>query len=89
MRFFPLLATCCCMVQNLTCVLMDYDDFNPDDEIGRCVLPLKELTNETQDFWLDIDMEADNAADNSDGGPKVSVRFYDFELWSPEIEFWA
>ena len=48
---------------------MDYDDFNPDDEIGRCVLPLKDLSQETRDLWLDVDMEADNAADNDH--PKV------------------
>lgn len=40
-------------------MLMDYDDFNPDDEIGRCELALKDLGEETQDLWLDVDMQAE------------------------------
>lgn len=37
---------------------MDYDDFNPDDEIGRCELRIKDVGDETKDHWLDVDMEA-------------------------------
>ena len=39
---------------------MDYDGFNPDDEIGRCELPLKDIGEETKDIWLDIDVEAED-----------------------------
>lgn len=52
-------------MQILTCVLLDYDDFNPDDEIGRCELPLKDLTEETQDLWLEVDMEADGVNEDT------------------------
>ena len=48
---------------------MDYDDFNPDDEIGRCELPMNGLTEETQDIWLDIDMNAEG--DESEHDKKV------------------
>lgn len=53
---------------------MDYDDFNPDDEIGRCELPIKDLGEDTQDLWLDIDMEA--SADDSEHDKKVGPIFF-------------
>lgn len=52
-------------MQRLTCILMDYDDFNPDDEIGRCELPIKDISEETQDIWLDVDMNAEGDEDNN------------------------
>ena len=63
---FKLLPT----MQKLTCILMDYDDFNPDDEIGRSELPIKGLTDQTQDFWLDVDMNAEG--DESEQDKKVA-----------------
>lgn len=47
-------------LQILTCILMDYDAFNPDDEIGRCELSLKDLGEETKDIWLDVDVDAED-----------------------------
>lgn len=60
--------------QVLTCILMDYDDFNPDDEIGRCELPMKGLTEETKDLWLDVDMNAEG--DEEDEQDKKHPGFF-------------
>ena len=60
-------------VQVWTCILMDYDDFNPDDEIGRATLAIKDLEHEkTEDLWLDIDTneESEPATDSGEVGPR-------------------
>ena len=46
---------------------MDFDDFNPDDEIGRVILPIKDLDSETtQDLWLDVDVHTDGESAATD-----------------------
>lgn len=58
-------------MQSLTCVLMDFDDYNPDDEIGRCVLPIRDLQpEETTTFWLDVDLHAEGSAVDEKACPK-------------------
>ena len=60
------------LMQVWTCILMDYDDFNPDDEIGRSTLAIKDLEHEkTEDLWLDIDThnESEAATESGEVGP--------------------
>ena len=63
-------------MQRLTCILMDYDDFNPDDEIGRCELPIKDISEETQDIWLDVDMNAEGDEDNNQKVGQNNLTFF-------------
>lgn len=47
-------------MQELTLILMDYDDMNPDDTIGRCKIPIRDMEpSKTKEYWLDLDMDAD------------------------------
>ena len=45
--------------QEFTMILMDYDEMNPDDTIGRCIIPIRDMElSKTTEYWLDIDMDA-------------------------------
>ena len=42
-------------VQALSMILYDYDMLNPDDEIGRCSIPINDLNDqEHYDLWLEV-----------------------------------
>ena len=59
------------VLQKLTCILMDYDETNPDDCIGRCELPIRDLEpSKTKEYWLDIDMDA-SLSDAPEANTKV------------------
>lgn len=48
--------------QSLNAILLDFDALNPDDEIGRVSVPIRDLPNqEKQDLWLDIFDYAEDA----------------------------
>lgn len=49
-------------MQSLNAILLDFDALNPDDEIGRVSVPIRDLPNqEKQDLWLDIFDYAEDA----------------------------
>ena len=44
-----------CGMQALTMIMYDYDMLNPDDEIGRCSVPINDLEDQKHyDLWLDV-----------------------------------
>lgn len=62
---------------------MDFDDFNPDDEIGRVILPIRDLDSETtQDMWLDVDLHTD---EESAAESKVSLLLVFFAMLMKEL----
>ena len=47
-------------VQELRCVLYDYDALDKDDQIGEATVAIKDLKNqEEKDVWLDINETQD------------------------------
>lgn len=58
-------------MQALTAILYDFDALNPDDEIGRVSIPVRDLPHEQkQDLWLDV---FDYAADHEANKFEVSI----------------
>lgn len=47
-------------MQEFTIILMDYDEMNPDDTIGRCCIPVRDMEcSKTKEYWLSLDMDSE------------------------------
>ena len=47
-------------LQEFTIILMDYDEMNPDDTIGRCCIPIRDMEcSKTKEYWLSLDMDSE------------------------------